>query len=290
MCHGFVAAHHDTVFFTPHPNPLPLESELILHSQFSILHYTSHMPTIQVFTDDEIASFRKGGAILRDCLAMLPAHVKAGVTTKHLDEIAETFIRDHGGIPAFKGFHGFPGTLCTSVNEECVHGIPSQRMLEDGDIVSLDCGVIFDELYTDACITVPVGNISKQAHELLNVTKNALDEAMVFLKAGVKVGDLSALIQKIVEHAGFHPVKSLTGHGLGRTLHQYPDIHNRGKAGTGPTFPANTVVAVEPIVSISADDVRMSGDGWTLVTTDHSLAAHFEHTVLILEGGCEVLA
>ena len=221
---------------------------------------------------------------------MLPAHVKAGVTTQDLDDLAEAYIRDHGGVPAFKGYHGFPSTLCTSVNEQCVHGIPNDRVLADGDIISLDCGVIYDDLYTDACITVPVGAISSDAQELLNVTERALEEVVAMLRAGVHVGDVSALIQRVVERAGFHPVKSLTGHGLGRHLHEYPDIPNRGKAGTGPAFPAGAVVAIEPIVSIGADDVTGIGDGWTLVTEDGSLAAHFEHTLLVLEGGCEVLA
>ncbi|UPA22804.1 type I methionyl aminopeptidase [Candidatus Peribacteria bacterium] len=248
------------------------------------------MSGIQVFTESEITSFRKGGKILRGCLEMLRGKVAAGVTTNQLDALAESYIREHGGIPAFKGFHGYPATLCTSVNDECVHGIPNDEVLQNGDIVSLDCGVIYDELYTDACITVGVGNISKEAQNLLHVTENALADAVSFLKAGVRVGDVSALIQASVEKGGCRAVKSLTGHGLGKTLHQYPDIPNLGKKGTGPVFPAGTVVAIEPIVSISADEVHGTGDGWTLVTEDGSLAAHFEHTILILENGCEVLA
>ena len=245
---------------------------------------------IQVFTADEIESFRVAGKILRGCLDMLPAYVLEGVTTRELDELAETYIRDHKGIPAFKGYHGFPATLCTSVNEECVHAIPGPRVLVDGDIVSLDCGVIVDDLYTDACVTVGVGNLTKEAEHLLMVTSRALEEAVAFLKAGVRVGDLSSLIQKSVERGGCRAVKSLTGHGLGRTLHQFPDIPNLGKAGTGPVFPAYTVIAVEPIVSIRADDVETAEDGWTLITEDGSLSAHFEHTLLVLPDGCEVIA
>lgn len=248
------------------------------------------MSNFQIFTDAEIASFRTGGKILRGCLDMLVPRAKAGVTTKQLDKLAEDYIREHGGVPAFKGYHDYPATLCTSVNDECVHGIPTDRPLQDGDIVSLDCGVIFDGLYTDACVTVGIGQISPEAQNLLNVTSGALDEAVAFLKAGVKVGDLSSLIQKFVEKGRCKPVRSLTGHGLGYTLHQFPDVPNIGKAGTGPTFPARTVVAVEPIVSISAKDVHGTGDGWTLVTEDGSLAAHFEHTLLILDNGCEVIA
>lgn len=248
------------------------------------------MSGFQIFTAAEIESFRKGGAILRGCLDMLGPRVKAGLTTKEIDGWAEEYIRDHGGVPAFKGYHGFTGTLCTSVNEECVHGIPGSRVLVDGDIISLDCGVIYDGLYTDACISVGVGAISKEAEHLLQATQNALADAVAFLKAGIRVGDLSSLIQKSVQHEGFHPVRSLTGHGVGKTLHQFPDIPNLGKAGTGPVFPANSVVAVEPIVSVSADDVHTTDDGWTLITEDGSLAAHFEHTLLILPDGCEIIA
>jgi methionyl aminopeptidase len=233
--------------------------------------------SFQIFNATEIESFRKGGKILRGCLDMLPQHVRPGVTTKQLD-------------PAFKGYHGFTGTLCTSINEECVHGIPGNRELIDGDIISLDCGVIYDGLYTDACTTVGVGQISKEAQHLLHVTENALADAVAFLKAGVRVGDLSSLIQQSVEKGGCRAVRSLTGHGLGKTLHQFPDIPNIGKAGTGPVFPANTVVAVEPIVALSADDVYTTDDGWTLITEDGSLSAHFEHTLLLLPDGCEVIA
>lgn len=248
------------------------------------------MSGFQIFTPAEIESFRKGGAILRGCLDMLRPRVKSGLTTGEIDTWAEEYIRDHGGVPAFKGYHGFTGTLCTSVNEECVHGIPGERVLEDGDIISLDCGVIYDGLYTDACISVGVGSISKEAEHLLQATENALADAVAFLKAGIRVGDLSSLIQKSVEHEGFRPVRSLTGHGVGKTLHQFPDIPNLGKAGTGPVFPANTVVAVEPIVSVSADDVHTTDDGWTLITEDGSLSAHFEHTLLVLPDGCEIIA
>ncbi len=248
------------------------------------------MSAIQVFNADEIASFRKAGRILSGCLAMLRKEAVAGITTIELDSMAERYILEKGGLPAFKGYSGYPFTICASVNDECVHGMPGDRMLQDGDIVSLDCGVICDGLYTDACVTVGIGNISKEAEHLLHVTQNALADAVAFLKPGVRVGDISALIQESVEKEGLHPVRSLTGHGLGRTLHQIPDIPNLGKKGTGPVFPAWTVVAIEPIVSVSCDDIRTTRDGWTLVTEDGSLAAHFEHTILVTDDGCEVLA
>jgi methionyl aminopeptidase len=246
--------------------------------------------SFQIFTDAEITSLRTGGKILRECLEMLRPKAVAGVRTIDLDRLAESFIRDRGGLPAFKGYHDYPGTLCISVNDECVHGIPGERVLKDGDIVSLDGGVIYDGLYTDACITVPVGSVSREAQELLRVTEQALDEAVAMLRPGIHVGDISSNTQKIVERAGFKPVRSLTGHGLGTTLHQFPDVPNFGKKGTGPVFPVHTLVAIEPIVAISASDVRSLEDGWTLVTEDGSLAAHFEHTLLTTEGGCEVIA
>ncbi len=245
---------------------------------------------MQVFSPAEIDSFRRGGRILRDCLQMLVPQAKAGVTTKQLDELAETFIRDHGGEPAFKGYNGYPCTLCTSVNEECVHGIPGKRVLRDGDIISLDCGVLLDGLNTDACVTVGVGAISNDAAHLCDVTERALQAAVDTLKAGVRVGDLSSAIQHVIEQGNCVPVRPLTGHGLGRDLHQFPDIPNFGRKGTGPVFPAGTVVAVEPIVSLGSDDVRQMPDRWTLVTDDAALSAHFEHTLLVTEEGCEIIA
>lgn len=248
------------------------------------------MPVIHTYSKGEIASFRKAATILRDCLTMLPLHVKAGVTTLELDTIAETFIRERGGKPAFKGYHGFPSTLCTSINEECVHAMPSDRALEEGDIVSLDCGVIVDGLYTDACITVGVGTIDADAAHLLTVTKRALDAAVNIIKAGIHTGDISAIIERTAKEGDCSPVQSLTGHGLGRDLHEYPDIPNSGKAGTGPVLPAGAVIAVEPIISLGSNQIRTSSDGWAIVTEDGAWAAHFEHTILVTEKGCEVLA
>ena len=249
------------------------------------------MPQCQIFTNDEIASFRHGGKILRACLDHVTPQVVPGITTKELDVIAEEFILSHDGAkPAFKGYHGFPGTLCTSVNEECVHGIPGDRVLEEGDIIAVDCGVLYDELYTDACVTVPVGAISDDAQRLLDVTQEALAEIVAMLKGGVQVGDISSTVQQYVEARDFAAVRSLTGHGLGRTLHGYPDSPNVGEAGTGAVIPAGTVIAVEPIVSAGADSVQSAGDDWTLSIRDGGLSAHFEHTVLVTEGGCDIIA
>ena len=249
------------------------------------------MSDIQILTEEEIESVRCGGKILRGCLDHVASLVEPGVTTAFLDEKAEEFITSHeGATPAFKGYQNYPSTLCTSINEACVHGIPSDRELNEGDIVALDCGVLLDDLYTDACTTVAVGNISEDAQRLLDVTQKALDSALAIIRKNTKVGDVSSTIQAIVEKEGFHPVRSLTGHGLGKTLHQFPDIPNLGTADTGAELPIGTLIAIEPIVSAGSDEIKESGDGWTLSIKDGALSAHFEHTVLVQAENCEIIA
>lgn len=249
------------------------------------------MSTFQIFSAAQIEFLRHGGKILRDCLNEVAKHVRPGITTKELDLIAEEFIRSHdGATPSFKGYHGFPATLCTSVNDQCVHGIPSTRVLNDGDIVSLDGGVIYQALYTDACITVPVGSLSDDVQQFLTASEEALENVCRIVKPGIKVGDISSTIQQYVENHGYSCVNGLTGHGLGTTLHQFPDVPNVGEAGTGPKLPANTIIAIEPITSMGKPQIREENDGWTIATKDGSLSAHFEHTVLITEQGYEILA
>ncbi len=250
-----------------------------------------HMSSCQIFTPSEIKSIRHAGKILGECLELMGKLVAPGITTKELDRAAEEFIRKHdGATPAFMGYHGYPATLCTSVNEQCVHGLPGDYVLKEGDIVSTDCGVLYDNLFTDACRTYGVGKISKDAERLLTVSSQALADAVAMIKAGVKVGDISATVQGTVEGAGFSIVSALTGHGLGKTLHQFPDVPNYGEKGTGPKLPANTIIAVEPIVCIGGDGIKEADDNWTINTKDGSLSAHFEHTLLILEDGVEVIA
>lgn len=248
------------------------------------------MASFQIFDERERASLRRAGGILRECLRHVSGLVRPGVTTGELDRAAEDFIVERGGIPAFKGYHGFTGSLCISVDAECVHGIPGPRVLREGEIVSLDGGVIVDGLYTDACVTVGVGAISTDAQRLLHVTQEALDWAVASLRAGMRVGDLSAGIERVIRRGGFAPVRALTGHGLGRTLHQFPDIPNIGTPGTGAVIPAGTLLAVEPIVSAGSDQVVEASDGWTLSTADGSLSAHSEHSLLVTDDGCEVIA
>lgn len=249
------------------------------------------MSDIQVLTDAEIHSARRGGAVLRGCLDFLATKVRPGISTASLDALAEEYIRSHeGAAPAFKGYQGYPATICASVNEQCVHGIPSSRVLQEGDIISLDCGVLLDALYTDACITVPVGTVDPETYRLLAVTEEALASALKIIRKDTRVGDISSTIQTVVEKAGFRPVRSLTGHGLGRTLHQFPDIPNLGNAGSGAALPIGALVAIEPIVSMGSDEVVESPDGWTLSIRDGALSAHFEHTVLICRENCEIIA
>jgi methionyl aminopeptidase len=249
------------------------------------------MPQCQIFTAKEIEAFRRSGAILRDCLVFLSTKAVAGIATIELDQLAEAFIRKAGGLPAFKGYKGFPHTLCTSVNEEVVHGMPGTRVLLDGDIISLDCGVTYDGIITDACVSVGVGAITETAQRLLETTKKALDAGVAAVRGGGRVGDISSAVQKVVEAGGFRCVSALTGHGLGYTVHQYPDVPNIGKAGTGPTLPVGTAIAIEPIVTSGRSiEITQADDGWTLSMEDGALSAHFEHTVVVTESGCEVVA
>lgn len=252
----------------------------------------SYSDCCQIFSPAQQISLRKGGAILRDCLRHVAALVKPGVSTADLDRAAETFIRARGGLPAFKGYNDFPATLCTSVNDHVVHGIPSSKqVLNEGDIVSLDGGVIFDGLYTDACVTVGVGTIDPKVRSFLDHVSGTLEAAVSeIIRAGIHVGDISSFIEKSLKNAGFGVVRTLTGHGLGDHLHQFPDVPNIGKAGTGPILPAGTMIAVEPIATLGSPEVFTEKDNWTVATRDGSVACHFEHSLLITEGGCEIVA
>ncbi|MDD4319124.1 MAG: type I methionyl aminopeptidase [Candidatus Peribacteraceae bacterium] len=248
------------------------------------------MSRFQILTAAEMEAARESGRILRSCLEEVSRRAVPGVTTGELDRIAEDFIRSHGGEPAFKGYHGYPASLCVSVNDECVHGIPGARIVKEGDVIGLDCGVFFGGICTDACRTVIAGDASPRAAELVAATSRALEDACAIIRSGIRVGDISSRVQHSVEGAGFKCVYALTGHGLGKTLHQYPDIPNVGEAHTGPMVPAYTLLAVEPITSMGSDAIREGDDGWTIHTRDGAVAAHFEHTVLVLPEGHEILA
>lgn len=237
----------------------------------------------------ELETMREAGRITAAALRVVAAAVRPGVTTAELDRLAEEAIRDAGAKPAFKGYHGFPGTLCTSVDEQVVHGIPSARVLRDGEILSVDCGAIVDGYYGDSAMTFPVGQVSDEARRLMDVTRECLEAGIARCVPGMRLYDISAAVQAVAEKAGFGVVREYVGHGIGRSMHEDPQVPNYGKAGTGPTLKAGMVLAIEPMINAGRADVRSLDDGWTVVTADGSLSAHFEHTVAVTDAGPRVL-
>lgn len=229
----------------------------------------------------EIDKIKVSCKIVAEVLEELKARVIAGIRTRDIDRLAEELIRKKGGIPAFKGYRGFPSTACISVNEEIVHGIPSGRMIEDGDIVSIDIGVIRDGYYGDAAITVPVGKISEDAEKLLRVTEESLYRAIDKAIPGNRVSDISCAVQDYVEYVGYSVVREYVGHGIGRSLHEDPPVPNYGERGKGPRLKNGMVLAIEPMVNAGTYELNVLANGWTAVTKDKSLSAHFEHTVAI---------
>jgi len=237
----------------------------------------------------ELARMRTANALVADVLGALKAMVLTGVTTLDLDAVAESLVRDGGAEPAFKGYRGYPATLCTSVNEEVVHGIPSKRPLKAGDIVSLDVGVLLDGFYGDSALTVPVGEISVTAAKLLSVTEQSLERAISAVRVGARVSDLGYAVQHYVEANGYSVVREFVGHGIGTKLHEEPQIPNYGQPGQGPRLAEGMVLAIEPMVNVGSATVKVLKDGWTAVTSDGNLSAHFEHTVAVTAEGAEVL-
>ena len=233
---------------------------------------------------------RAAGRILAEVKARLKALVRPGTSTKDIDEDIEAFIVGKGAAPAFKGYRGYPATVCASINEEVVHGIPSaKRKLKDGDIIGLDLGCIVEGYYGDCAITLPVGPVPERVQELLDVTRESLDKAIVQCRAGNRIGDISYAVQTHCESHGFGVVRAFVGHGIGRALHEEPQVPNFGEAGRGPVLKAGMVLAIEPMVTMGSSEVRVLEDGWTAVTVDGSLAAHFEDTIAITANGPEVL-
>lgn len=232
---------------------------------------------------------REAGRVTARALRVVASAVAPGVTTADLDAAAEAVIRDAGAVPAFKGYHGFPATLCTSVDGEVVHGIPGPRVLREGEIVSVDCGAIIDGYYGDSAMTFPVGEVPPEARRLMDVTRASLEAGIARCVPGMRLHDISAAVQTVAEDAGFSVVREYVGHGIGRAMHEDPQVPNYGKAGTGPTLRPGMVLAIEPMVNAGRPDVRSLSDGWTVVTADGSLSAHFEHTVAITESGPMVL-
>ena len=234
---------------------------------------------------------RKASRVVAEVLLQLRSRVKPGVSTEALDEFAERRVREMGAVPAFLGYRGYPATLCVSINEEIVHGIPcSGRIIREGDIVSLDMGAVCDGFYGDAAVTVAAGEISGQARRLMDVTSRSLDIALSKVKAGARLGDVSHAVEKYALENGMSVVREFTGHGIGRRLHEEPSIPNFGRSGTGPVLKAGMTLAIEPMLCLGKADVVVKNDGWTAVSADGSLAAHYEHTVAVTEDGCDILS
>ena len=244
---------------------------------------------IIIKNDDEITLMRKAGKIVGETLLLLEKEVKPGITTADLDRIAEEFITKHGAKPSFKGLYGFPSSLCISVNEQVIHGFPGAYVLKEGDIVSIDCGAFYDGFHGDAARTFPVGNISVGAQKLIDITRESFFQGIKFAKEGNKLTDISYEIQSYVEAAGFSVVKDFVGHGIGRKVHEEPNVPNFGKSGRGPKLVKGMVLAIEPMVNAGTHKVKTLKDGWTVVTADSSLSAHYENTVAILSDGPEIL-
>src|SRR3989442_11380208 len=246
---------------------------------------------IQVHDLDEVGLIRRSAQIVGQCLLMLAGEVRPGVSTLDLDRLAEAFIRDSGGEPAFKGYRGFPASICASINEEVVHGIPnSKRFLREGDIVSLDIGAKREGFYGDAARTYPVGQVSSTATRLLEATRKALDAGIAQARPGNRVSDISAAIEQEVTRHRFKVVRALVGHGIGRELHEEPQVPNYGRTGEGPKLKEGMVLAIEPMVNSGTAEVLTLSDQWTVVTADRSLSAHFEHTVAIGAEGPVILS
>lgn len=237
----------------------------------------------------EIDIMRAAGRLTALTVAELKRAIRPGVTTAELDALAEDFITRHGGIPAFKGYQGFPGCICASVNDEVVHGIPGLRQVKSGDIISIDIGAIVDGYVGDAAFTAPVGEVSEEALELMRVTEEALYRGIAEARPGRRLSDIGHAIQVHVEKAGFSVVRDYVGHGIGTKMHEDPPVPNYGPPGRGPRLQVGMVLAIEPMVNRGTYEVRVLSNGWTVVTADGSLSAHFEHTVAITESGPEIL-
>lgn len=240
-------------------------------------------------SDRELELMRAAGKIVAETFEKLKEVIKPGITTKELDRIAHRFIRDNKGIPAFLGYSGYPASICTSVNEEVVHGIPGRRMLKDGDIVGIDIGAIYEGYYGDAARTFEVGNVSEKAKRLIEITKNSFFRGITMAVEGKRLQDISHAIQTYVESNGYSVVRDLVGHGIGKNMHEEPQVPNFGETGKGPRLKSGLTIAIEPMVNEGKYHVKTLSDGWTVVTVDGSLSAHYENTIAITAGEPEIL-
>lgn len=245
---------------------------------------------VHIKTDEEVELLRESSLLVGKTLAAVASRIRPGVTTLELDAVAEEFIRDHGAEPGFKGYGGFPNSLCTSVNEAVVHGIPNDRPLEEGDIVSIDCGVLKNEFYGDSAYTFAVGEIAPEVQQLLDVTKECLRLAIEQAVVGKRIGDIGFACQQHAEQNGYGVVRELVGHGLGRSLHEAPEVPNYGRRGNGPRLMDGMVLAIEPMINLGRKEVLHLEDGWTIVTADRKVSAHFEHDIVVRKGQADVLS
>jgi len=243
-----------------------------------------------IYTREEISSIKKSNQIVTKVLAGLKRMITPGVQTKELDEYAEMTVKEMNAIPAFKGYRGYPASLCTSINEEIVHGIPSSRRLREGDIISIDFGVLYEGYYGDAAVTYPVGEITPKAKKLIKAAEETFYKGMEQMKPGKRISDISSAIQSHVESQGFSVIRAFVGHGIGLSLHEEPQVPNFGLPGRGPKIKSGMVLAIEPMIAMGDWDVEILDDNWTAITRDRSLSAHYEHTVAITEKGPEILS
>ena len=244
---------------------------------------------IIIKNDMEIEYMKRAGKVVGETLAKLEDAIKPGITTADLDRIAEEYILKQGAKPSFKGYHGFPASICASVNNEVVHGFPTSTLLQEGDIVSVDCGAILNGYHGDAARTFPVGKISSDAENLIRVTKESFFKGLEFAQVGNRLTDISSAIQQYVESFGYSVVRDFVGHGIGKQLHEDPEVPNFGRPGRGPKLLHGMMLAIEPMVNIGRYNVEVQSNGWTVVTADRSLSAHYENTVAILDKGPEIL-
>jgi len=240
-------------------------------------------------TAEEIALIKESAEILGKAHAEVAKLIRPGVKTSRLDKVAEEFIRDHGGLPSFKNYNGFPFTLCVSPNEKVVHGFPNDDELEEGDLLSIDCGVLYKGYHSDSAYTYAVGKVSEEKKQLMQVTKESLYKGIDKAIAGNRVGDISHEIQHYVESYGYTVVRELVGHGVGTHLHESPEVPNYGKRGSGQKLKKGLVIAIEPMINLGKKEVVQESDGWTIRTRDHQPSAHFEHTVAVQNGKAEIL-
>ena len=241
-------------------------------------------------TEEEIEFVRESSLLVAKTHAEIAGLIKPGITTLALDKIAEEFIRDNGGVPAFKGYGGFPNTLCMSPNDQVVHGIPNDSILNDGEILSVDCGVVMNGYYGDSAFTYEVGEVDAETKQLLKVTKESLYKGIEQAVAGNRIGDIGYAVQQHAESFGYGVVRELVGHGLGKSLHESPEVPNYGRRGKGVMLKEGLVIAIEPMINMGTRRIMQHNDGWTITTIDNKPSAHFEHTIVVRKGKAEILS